>query len=85
MTNLALANIVELSECEGKSYSDLTGRFPVQSELGNLYVLVLYAYDANAILVEPLKNWSNAEQVRAYKAIIKPANRGTKLPNALDG
>jgi hypothetical protein len=78
-TQLAFANVVELSECEGKSYSDLTGRFPVQSELGNLYVLVLYAYDANAILVEPLKNRSDAEQLRAYKVIIKRANRGSKL------
>jgi hypothetical protein len=79
ITNMAYANVVELSDVEGKSYSDLTGRFPVQSELGNLYVLVLYAVDANAILVEPLKNRSDAEQLRAYRAIIKRANRGTKL------
>jgi hypothetical protein len=78
-TSLAFANVVELSEGDGKSYSDLTGRFPVQSESGNCYVLVLHAFDANAILVEPLKNRSDAEHFKAYQAIIKRANKGTKL------
>ena len=35
---------------------DLTGRFPYRSSRGNEYVLVVYHYDANAILVEPVKN-----------------------------
>jgi hypothetical protein len=40
----------------GRIYTDQTGCFPVTSSQGNQYILVLYDYDSNAILVEPLKN-----------------------------
>jgi hypothetical protein len=40
-THSAFANMIELSNVEGKSYSDLTGRFPCKSELGNLYVILV--------------------------------------------
>ena len=36
------------------AYTDLTGRFPYRSSRGNEYILVLYHYDGNAILLEPL-------------------------------
>jgi hypothetical protein len=45
-THDAMANIIELMDSPtGKSYSDLTRRFPTVSEMGNLYVLVLYTQD----------------------------------------
>jgi hypothetical protein len=50
-TSTAFANLIELNNPTHKSYSDLTGRFPIHSNQGNLYVLVLYLYDENAILV----------------------------------
>ena len=37
-------------------YMDLTGRFTSFSSSGLKYLLVWYNYNANAILVEPLKN-----------------------------
>ena len=39
-----------------KVFSDLTGAFPHKSSRGNLYVMVMYDYDSNAILSEPIKN-----------------------------
>ena len=39
-----------------KGFSDLTGTFPKKSSRGNLYVMVLYDYDSNAILAEPIKD-----------------------------
>jgi hypothetical protein len=76
----AMANIVELmDDATGKSYSDLTGRFPTVSEMGNLYVLVLYTQDDNAILVEPLKNRSEAEQLKAYTTLLTRASKGSAL------
>ena len=39
-----------------KTYSDQTGRFPHRSSRGNEYVMVMYDYDSNAILVTALKN-----------------------------
>ena len=52
-TNLFICAIVRATN---KNYSDLTGKFPMQSALGNKYVLIVYHYDANAIIAEPLKN-----------------------------
>jgi hypothetical protein len=79
-SNTGFASLVEVTEPTHKSYSDLTGRFPIHSTHGNLYVLVLYLYDANAILVEPLRNRSDSEQLRAYETILSrvPTNH---VPN----
>eukprot|EP00957_Ditylum_brightwellii_P105581 8049606-Ditylum_brightwellii.AAC.1 len=51
-TQLAFATTID----EGKIYTNQTGKFPVVSSKGNRYVMVIYAYDANCILVEPMKN-----------------------------
>ena len=37
-------------------FSDLTAAFPQKSSRWNLYVMVLYDYDSNAILAKPIKN-----------------------------
>jgi hypothetical protein len=50
-------------------YTDLTGAFPVTSQAGNKYMLILYEYDSNAILVEPMKNRGDAEALRAYRQL----------------
>ena len=41
---------------EGTAYSDLTDRYPIQSFEGNNYILIIYHYNFNAILAEPIKN-----------------------------
>jgi hypothetical protein len=38
---------------------------------GNLYVLVLYICDTNAILIEPLKSRNDASQLKAYERILQ--------------
>ena len=38
-----------------KGFSDLTGFSPYKSSRGNLYVMVMYDYDSNTILAEPIK------------------------------
>jgi hypothetical protein len=78
-SDIAFANLLEFDVPEGKSYSDLTGRFPCKSDRGNQYVLVLYVYDDNAILVEPIKNRSENEQVKAYKILLERANKCSQL------
>ena len=40
----------------GKIHSDKTGIFPIQSISRKKYMMVIYAYDPNAILVEPLRD-----------------------------
>ena len=51
-------------------HSDQTGKFPVASYQGNLYVMVVYCYDANAILVAPMKTRSKHDIVKAYRKIL---------------
>jgi len=53
-TNVCMAAIIDFST-KSKAYLDLTGRFPYISSRGNQYLLVVYDYDSNAILVEPHK------------------------------
>ena len=38
-----------------KGFSDLTGTFPHKSSRVNFYVMVMYDYDINKILAEPIK------------------------------
>jgi hypothetical protein len=40
----------------GQIYTDQTGIFPVVSSKGNKYIMILYDYDSNAILAQPIKD-----------------------------
>ena len=76
--NLFICAVVNATD---KIYSDLTSKLPVQSTLGNKYILVVYNYDANAILAEPLRDRSAAEISRAHQVIYTYlTDRGLK-PN----
>jgi hypothetical protein len=53
----------------GQIASDLTGRFPTVSYQGHKYILVIYDYDSNSIIVEAMKNRSAQEHLRAYNKL----------------
>jgi hypothetical protein len=66
----------------GKIYTDATGRFILPSSNGNNYLLILYAYDANFIHAEPMKNRTGQEMLAAYKralAVLDKAGMHPKL------
>ena len=44
-------------------------KYPIQSTHGNQYVLVIYHYDANAILVTALKNREKTTIKQGYKKL----------------
>ena len=48
-----------------KAYTSLTARLPVASLNGMHYILVLYHYESNAILTEPMKYRTDDEIIRA--------------------
>lgn len=52
-------------------YTDQTGPFPSISTQGNKLLLVLYEYDSNTILVEPLVSRNASEIKRAYEKLHK--------------
>ena len=51
-------------------FSDQTGRFPTRSKRGNKNITVMVEIDSNAILVKPIKNRTDAELTRAYRATM---------------
>jgi hypothetical protein len=53
----------------GQIYTDQTGRFPVISSRGNVSNMVLYEYDGNAIMTEPIKNNKAAELSRSFQVM----------------
>ena len=55
-----------------------TGCFPVTSTKDNKYILLVYGYDSDAILTEPIKNRTATAILRAYtknnsKSYLYPA------------
>ena len=51
--------------------TDQTGKFPIQSRSGNNYLMILYDYDANAILGEPIPNRESTTLQRAFMKLFK--------------
>jgi hypothetical protein len=51
----------------GQIYTDQTGRFPVVSRKGNKYIMILYDYDSNAILAQPIKDRTAPELLKAFQ------------------
>ena len=54
----------------GRIDTDRTGEFPVVSSQGNLYILILYNYDINAILAELMKPRKGGEILREYRKLF---------------
>ena len=75
-----VCTIIQKLNPKTTAYSDLTGRFPYKSSRGNQYILIVYHYDSNAILAEPLsdrrghtitKTWQKINNVFVHRG-IKP-------------
>ena len=58
-------------DVSGHIFTYQTGRFPRVSSRGNRSVMLLYDYNRNAILSEPLKNNTTSELVRAQKQLTQ--------------
>jgi hypothetical protein len=60
-------------------YTDQTRRSPVISSRGNVSIMVLYEYDRNAIMAEPIKNNKAAELLQSFQIMEhKLTSRGLK-------
>ena len=54
---------------ENTIYSDLTGRFPIQSYKGMNYIFVAYVYKLNSILLRSMKSREDASTMEAFTSI----------------
>jgi hypothetical protein len=53
----------------GQIYTDQTVIFPVVSSKGNKYIMILYDYDSNEILAQPIKDRTAPELLRAFQVM----------------
>jgi hypothetical protein len=53
----------------GQIYTDQTGIFPVVSSKGNKYIMILYDYDSNVILAQPIKDRTAPELLKAFQVM----------------
>ena len=61
-------------------FSDQTGQFPKRSLSGNRYIMVMVEIDSSGILVEPLKNRTDGELIRAYEKLMGRLHRAGVQP-----
>ena len=64
-----------------KIYSDQTGKFPYKSSRGNQYIMIMYDFDSNAILVEPLKSRQGKELTSAFNKCRNKLNLKDNIQN----
>lgn len=67
-------------DTEKKTYSDQTGKFPIESTRGNKYIFILYSYDTNAILAEPLKSRQARNITEAWVTCYKKLQKAGYAP-----
>jgi hypothetical protein len=68
-TNFVYATIGVIQVPTGQVYMDQTGHFPVDSNEGHKYVMILYDYDSNAILTASLKDRKGPTIKQAYEQL----------------
>ena len=68
-THFCYAAIVDPSNASGQIHSDQTGKFVVASSTGNNYVMVVYDYDSNAIMVEPMRSRTDPCILAAFQVL----------------
>ena len=54
-------NVVLADDNAGTLYSDFTRKFPIRLFGGNKYILVVYVYDIDLILIKPMKSQNKEE------------------------
>ena len=58
-------------EFNHRIYSNATGKFPVPSLKGHKYVMIIYVYNANAILARPMKNREKETIIDIFKNVYQ--------------
>ena len=62
---------LKVTECSRKIYTDQTGRFPITSSRSYKYTMIVYYYDSNNILAEPIKSRTSLHIKDAYQTMRK--------------
>jgi len=76
----ATKNVYIKFQPTGRNFMDETGKFPMQSKSGALYVLIMYCYDSNYIHMEPVNSRSGPEMAEAFERGISLFKERDRLP-----
>jgi hypothetical protein len=71
-----------LKEATGKLSTNQTGQFPKKSQQGYEYIMTLYEYNSNTILVEPMKNRTSGKNDKGICEIDNLINQCRHHPKA---
>ena len=55
----------------GKAYGDMTGKYPKMPSSENQYIWLIYDYDSNLIIGEPLKIPQKIDIMNGYRNLLK--------------
>ena len=67
-TNMVFMTMLDI---EGQLFTDQTGCFPISSNRGNNYIVILYAFDTNYIKSYPIKSRHSTKILKAYKEVYR--------------
>ena len=67
-------------DLNGTISTDQTGRFPIVSQQGNQYTMVLYNYDSNAILAEACPSRTATELEKTYDKLYQRLIKSEIVP-----
>jgi hypothetical protein len=73
-------HLVGMEELNGMILTDQTGRFPVKSSKGKLYIMVLNNYDSNGICATAMKSRKASDLVAAYNELHQQLLNGGIKP-----
>jgi hypothetical protein len=79
-TNYVYAAMGKFSEATNMIHSNLTGHFPQTSTQGNKYVLIVYSYDGNAILAQPMQARDDKSSIEAYTIVLNRLKKAGLAP-----
>ncbi len=66
-TNMVFMTMLNI---EGQLFTNQTGCFPISSNHGNNYIVILYAVDTNYIKSDPIKSRHRTEILKAYEEVL---------------
>ena len=75
-----VANDELIIKLNGTISTDQTGQFPIVSQKGNQYTMVLYNYDSNAILAEGCKDRTAIELTALYDKLYTRLTKAGIVP-----
>jgi hypothetical protein len=67
----------------GQINTDQIGRFPVVSSKGNKYIMIVYDYDSNVILAQPIKDRTAPELLKAFQIMEQELMATGLKPNLM--